>query len=76
MPVAALHMADGSELEVIRRPSPAAYEDGIVKRYFIFALTTIDPDDVVSITLFDGSYRGAELKTGATLTHAAIPIPY
>ena len=49
-----LHMADGSELEVYGGES-GSFEIGIVKRYFIFSLTTIDPDDVVSITLFDGS---------------------
>lgn len=49
-----LHMADGSELEVYGGES-GSFENGIVKRYFIFSLTTIDPDDVVSITLFDGS---------------------
>ena len=49
-----LHMADGSDIE----PSSAEsgdYQDGIVKRYGSFSLTTIAPDDVVSITLFDGS---------------------
>lgn len=49
-----LHMADGSELQIIAAES-GDYQDGIVKRYSNFALTTIDPDDVVSITLFDGS---------------------
>ena len=49
-----LHMDDGSELEVYGGES-GSFENGIVKRYFIFSLTTIDPDDVVSITLFDGS---------------------
>ena len=49
-----LHMADGSELEVYGGES-GSFENGIVKRYGSFSLTTIDPDDVVSITLFDGS---------------------
>lgn len=49
-----LHMADGSDMEP-RSAESGDYQDGIVKRYSNFALTTIDPDDVVSITLFDGS---------------------
>lgn len=49
-----LHMADGSDMEP-RSAESGDYQDGIVKRYGSFALSTIDPDDVVSITLFDGS---------------------
>ena len=49
-----LHMADGSDIEP-RSAESGAYQDGIVKRYGSFALSTIDPDDVVSITLFDGT---------------------
>ena len=49
-----LHMADGSDIEP-RSAESGAYQDGIVKRYSSFAMSTIDPDDVVSITLFDGS---------------------
>lgn len=49
-----LHMADGSDIEP-RSAESGAYQDGIVKRYSSFALSTIDPDDVISITLFDGT---------------------
>ncbi|MEI3101675.1 MAG: hypothetical protein V8T45_07760, partial [Oscillospiraceae bacterium] len=49
-----LHMADGSDIKP-RSAESGAYQDGIVKRYSSFALSTIDPDDVVSITLFDGT---------------------
>lgn len=49
-----LHMADGSELQIIAAES-GDYQDGIVKRHTGYSLGTIDPDDVVSITLFDGS---------------------
>ena len=49
-----LHMADGSDMEP-RSAESGDYQDGIVKLYGSFALSTIDPDDVVSITLFDGS---------------------
>ncbi len=49
-----LHMADGSDIK-LRSAESGAYQDGIVKRYGSFALSTIDPDDVVSITLFDGT---------------------
>ncbi len=49
-----LHMADGSDMEP-RSAESGDYQDGIVKRYSSFAMSTIDPDDVVSITLFDGS---------------------
>ena len=49
-----LHMADGSDIEP-RSAESGAYQDGIVKRYSSFALSTIDADDVVSITLFDGT---------------------
>ena len=47
-------MADGSELQIIAAES-GDYQDGIVKRHTGYSLGTIDPDDVVSITLFDGS---------------------
>ncbi len=49
-----LHMTDGSELEVYGGES-GSFENGTVKRYFIFSLTTIDPAKVTAITLFDGS---------------------
>ena len=49
-----LHMADGSELQIIAAES-GDYQDGIVKRHTGYSLGTIDPDDVVSITLFDGT---------------------
>ena len=49
-----LHMADGSDIKP-RSAESGDYQDGIVKRYGSFALSTIDPDDVVSITLFDGT---------------------
>lgn len=49
-----LHMADGSDIKP-RSAESGAYQDGIVKRYGSFALSTIDPDDVISITLFDGT---------------------
>ena len=49
-----LHMADGSELQIIAAES-GYYQDGIVKRHTGYSLGTIDPDDVDSITLFDGS---------------------
>ena len=49
-----LHMADGSDIEP-RSAESGDYQDGIVMRYGSFAMSTIDPDDVVSITLFDGS---------------------
>ena len=49
-----LHMADGSELEVYGGES-GSFENGIVKRYLIFSLSTIDPAKVTAITLSDGS---------------------
>lgn len=49
-----LHMADGSDMEP-RSAESGDYQDGIVKRHTGYSLGTIDPDDVVSITLFDGS---------------------